>query len=474
MWAVDPVARHAGLHRGQSHADARAALPALVTAPAGPEAELAALHALALWAERLSPLVALDGRDGLMLDLSGVTHLFGGEAGFLAEAGRLLDKAGIPARIAIADTIGAAWALARFAPDGALIAASGATRAALAGLPVAALRLSPVNALLLRRLRLRRIGDLHALPRAGLARRLRDADGLGVVQRLDQALGLAPEPLVPLRPPLPYQARVNLAEPVTELDGVVWQLGELAQALVRQLDHGELGARQLELAAFRSDGTVGHVAVRTSAPTRDVGHMLRLFSEAGLERLELRFGADALMLTAVATERLLLRQRELAAERGNHAADPAALAVLIDRLQARLGERAVRRPMAKESWLPERSELWEPAGPEATPPGHPPLLGPRPILLLHPPEPITALAELPDGAPARFTWRRVPHRVMRAAGPERIAREWWRGGAKPSGTRDYYRVEDEQGRRYWLFRQGLFERQEGEHLPTWFMHGIFP
>jgi protein ImuB len=481
LHAVDAVARRRfGLHPGQSHADARAIAPALVSASAEPEEERRALKALALWFERFSPLVAVDAgppeQEGLLIDMTGGAHLFGGEEALLEEILRRLKAAGIPATAAIADTPGAAFALARWATSEAhptVIAAPGGTREALADLPVEALRLDDDAVRLLARFGLQRIGDLYPLPRAGLARRFRSEMGLTLVRRLDQALGLEAEPLKPERPAADYRVWQAFAEPLLEAEGVAYALPALAEALCAQLEQDGQGARTLALDAFRTDGRVVRLAAGLSAPSRTPAHLLRLIKEKGIESLDLGFGADALMLSALVAEPLAGRQAELEGDPRLQGAD--ALAGLIDRLQAKLGEGAVTRPEGVESHLPERSERYVPAGPRPPPSAAAPPLRPRPLVLLDPPEPVEALAELPDAAPSRFTWRRVAHRVAKAQGPERLSPEWWRPDPRAGArTRDYYAVEDESGRRYWLFREGLYDRVEGEdRLPQWWIQGAW-
>jgi protein ImuB len=481
LHAVNAPARALGLFRGQSHADARAIAPNLVSAPCEPDCEAAGLDRLALWAERYSPCVAVDSTpawEGLFLDLTGGAHLFGGDAALLAEIEARLAKAGVPAVAAIADSPGAAWALARYAAD--RVAAPGATREAVAGLPVDALRLQPEALRLLRRFGLKRIGDLYGLPRSGLARRFRGDAGLDLVRRLDQALGVEGEPLRPVRPAPLYRAWQVFLEPLIDADGVGYMLPALTEALAAELERDGKGARRIRLTAFRTDGRTTAIEAGLSAPSARAPHLLRLLKERGLERLDLGFGADALMLEALKAEGRDIRQGDFARDQETAAAD--ALAGLIDRLEAKLGEDAVRRPILIESHVPERSEGWA-SEPSPLPAAVDGLT--RPLFLFDPPEPIETLAELPDGLPARFIWRRVARRVSRADGPERISPEWWRPhrGPRPERTRDYYRVEDEAGRRYWLFREGLYAREDMIRLadgtqeprtPTWWLHGVFP
>ena len=507
--AVNPAARRYGLRRGQSHADACAIVPALETAPAAPDQEAMALRRLALWAERYSPTVAVDelqpGHEGLTLDMTGGAHLFGGEGALLQELEQRLAKAGIPARAALADTAAAAWALARFGED--RLAGEGRTREALKSLPVEALRLSEGALRLLHRFGLKRIGDLYALPRAGLARRFRGEEGMELVRRLDQALGIEAEPLEPVRPEPLFRVWRAFPEPIIDMEGVAWALPPLIDALAAQLDRGGKGARRLVLTAFRVDGRTTSLEAGLSAPQATPAHLLRLLKERGLERLDLGFGADALMVSAHKAEAAKARQGDL--ETGQERAGPEALAALIDRLGARLGEAAVLRPILIDSHLPERSEAWAPAGAEPAVQTGAADDRPRPLFLLDPPELIQTLAGMPDHPPAQFSWRRVMRKVTRAEGPERLAPEWWRGpvsdlfkkemeetllseaekeAAKArriiersqtrerqdaSRTRDYFRVEDEHGRRYWLFREGLYDHGAPERLPTWWMHGVF-
>ena len=502
LHAVNPAARKLGLSRGQSHADACAIVPDLKTAPAEPDQDAQALHRLALWAERYSPTVAVDavqpGMEGLMLDMTGGAHLFGGEGALLVEIEQRLARAGIVARAAMADAPGAAWALARFGHD--RLAGEGRTREALKSLPVEALRLSQTALRLLHRFGLKRIGDLYALPRAGLARRFRGEEGMELVRRLDQALGIEAEPFEPVRPEPLYRVWRAFAEPIIDIEGVAWALPALIEALAAQLERGGKGSRRLVLTAFRVDGRTTSIEAGLSTPVATPAHLLRLLKERGLERLDLGFGADALMVSSHKSEARSPRQGEL--DRGQERGGSDALAALIDRLGARLGEAAVLRPVLRDSHIPERAEAWMPAGAEAGAAGAADDR-PRPLFLLDPPEPIQTLAGMPDSPPAQFSWRRVTRKIARAEGPERLSPEWWRapvpvlpepegppetedekarrirersearGREDTSGARDYYRVEDEDGRRYWLFRQGLYDHGPPGRMPTWWLHGVF-
>lgn len=477
--ALNPAARAAGLRRGQTQADARAMVPHLIGQAADPAADARALTALAQWAERWSPSVSVDpseeGLEGLFLDVTGAAHLFGGEAALAEQIRQRLAEAGIKARVAVAPTPGAAWALARWGEDeagAAPIATQDDARDRLAPLPVEALRIADRTLAQARRFGLKRIGDLYPMPRAGLARRFRNDGGVDLVRRLDQALGHVGEALVPVRPPPRYRSWETWMEPVADLEGVETRLSGLAADLAAPLERDGQGARALTLTGFRSDGRTTSLSVRMGRPGRDASVWLRLFREAGLGKLELGFGLDALMLTADVVEPMAARQAAL--EREAEAKQAESLTALIDRLTARLGEARMLAPEALDSWLPERAERLRPAlgrRIEAAPCE----AVRRPILLLDPPEPIRdPLFDLPDGAPARFTWRRASRRVVRSEGPERVAPEWWRTAR--ARTRDYYCLEDAEGGRYWVFREGLYGREYAggpdERPPSWWMHGV--
>jgi protein ImuB len=479
---LNPAARALNLSRGQTQADALAMVPHLTCYPADPAADQRALEALAVWAERWSPSVTVDpsggGLEGLFLDLTGAAHLFGGEAQVLVRIEARLAEAGIRARAAMAPTPGTAWALARWG-SATRLASEETVGEVLAPLPVEALRIDEATLRQARRFGLKRIGDLYPMPRAGLARRFRDGAGVGLVRRLDQALGATTEALIPTRAPARYRGWEAYAEPLTDTAGIEARLPGLADSLARAMEQDGQGARALSLTAFRVDGRTSAVSVRMGRPLRDVAVWMRLFRETGIERIDPGFGIDALMLTADATEPLSARQVLLGAEEAARQAE--GMAALVDRLSARLGEEAVRVAHPNGSWIPERVERWRPAL------APPPQTGTgsandraRPLLMFDPPEPIEVVAELPDRAPAQFTWRRVARRVTRSDGPERLSPEWWRprSDGRLDRTRDYYRIEDDQGLRYWLFREGLYGREyagrDDERAPSWWMHGMFP
>lgn len=382
----------------------------------------------------------------------------------LADLLERLDRWGVPARGAAADTAGAAWALARFGPDRTVVA-SGGQREALADLPVAALRLDAAAQAQLPRLGLHRVGQLYALPRVQLAKRF----GLAFTQRMDQALGAAGEALAFQRPASPWFDRLAFFEPISAPDDLARVAADVLALICKRLEAEGRGARRFEVVFHRLDGKAFTVPTGLARPGRDAVRLARLVAPR-LDVVDPGFGIDAVTVHAFAVEPLGQGQGRLDAERD--AAE--ALAPLVDRLVNRLGEGRVWRPDPVESHLPERAVAR--AAPLAPPPAarswDPDL--PRPTRLLRKPEPIVAVAaELPDYPPRQFVWRGRAHRVLRAEGPERIGQEWWRGDFSaigPGKIRDYYRVEDEAGGRFWIYRQGLFG---GAQAPKWWIHGLF-
>ena len=488
--AVNAVAEDGGLAPGLPLAEARALLPGLVTVPHEAETDTRALASLAAWCARYTPWAAPDehrddsggpgsgGGAGVLLDVSGCCHLFGGERALLEDMQARLAGFGYTARAAMADTIGAAWAMARFATSAAhpcVVVMAGQQRAALAPLPPAALRLCPATVELMDRLGLRRIEDLYPLAPAVLTPRF----GALAVRRLAQALGTEAEALSPRAAPAAWLTRQIFAEPASDPDDLGRAVTLLLEHLCRELARAGRGARQLELTAYRVDGSLQRLTLGASRPSRDARHLRRLFTEK-LPRLDPGFGIEVMTLGATLTATLAAQQMELRREDGAAGEGAKDIPELVDRLDSRLGRGAVRAPRLAESHLPERAFALAPAGADDQAPGktpgkanddwqrtpHPKL---RPLRLLPRPEPVEALSLLPDYPPAQFRWRRVLHQVVRAEGPERLLGEWWRGDPPPGGLgeseapRDYFRVEDADGRRYWLYRAA----------GDWYLHGLF-
>ncbi len=451
-------------------ADALSFLPALATSPAEPEADAAALNRLAEWCSRYSPWTAPDGADGVKIEITGCAHLWGGEAALADDLARRLLRQNISHRIAVAGTLGAAWALARFAAGAnrPALPGPGEERAALAALPVEALRLDPATAAGLRRVGLKRTGELTPMPRDALARRF----GAAVARRLDQAQGLLPEPLSPLGEAPTRRVRLSFAEPIADPADLARAIERLVDDLAARLAREGMGARRLDLAFHRIDGRVEHIRLGTARPSRDPHHLASLFA-ARLDTVDPGLGIEDVILAVFAVEKLVPEQAVLDSRPDVAASD---MAPLLDRLGARLGLAALGRIELRETHIPERASIMTAIALKPHPRRRHGRMGaaqkpPRPIRLFAPPEPIEASWLLPDDPPFRFTWRRRAHRVHRADGPERIAEEWWTegGSGAADALRDYYRVEDEEGRRFWLFRAGL----PGSPPPRWFVHGLF-
>ncbi len=478
LTAVDTQAGALGLAPGMPLADARAIHPALAVAPADEAGDAAALRALALWCQRYSPLVRLDPPDGLCIDITGCDHLFGGEAALAGDIAARLQAFGLATSLAVAPTIGAAWALARHGGPGTAYVPEGRIEVCLAPLPVAGLRIEAATVGALGRLGLDRIGLLSGKPRAPLAGRF----GAMLVRRLDQALGREAERFDPVAAPPVYRAVRRLAEPVVTLEAVALVVERLVADLAALLREAGKATRRLELALFRVDGWREPLELRISRAGNDPRHLSKLLLER-LDRVRdhAGFGFEMAVLAAFDVENAVATQSALVAGVSGAASEPDDLARLLDRLVNRFGSSGVARFAPAESHVPERSfhpvsvlapsaahaQAWQAHG-RALRGGD---VFARPALMLERPEPVEVLVEMPDKPPARFEWRRVSHRVARADGPERIAPEWWKGGAENRFTRDYYRVEDMEGRRFWLFREGLYDR--AGDTPRWFVHGFF-
>ncbi|PZQ59728.1 MAG: protein ImuB [Sphingomonas taxi] len=484
--AVSAAARALGIAAGMPLTQVRAATPDVVVRDADPDGDARALHRLAVaLARRWTPGVAIADAQSLFLDLGGVAHLHGGEERMMRRIVRLLARVGVTARIGVADTTGAAWACAHHAaPDaeGVTILPPGASLDAIAALPAAALRLDEGALELLRRLGVDTVGQLAALPRAPLARRF----GRAVPLRLDQASGRIAEPLDPVLPPVAVMVEQRFAEPLLTAGPIAHWITQLVSRLTHELARAGRGARVLLLAATRVDAAVQVFRIGFARPTRAPDHLLRLLLRQ-VERIDPGFGIEALALH-------VRRADPLGAEAFD--ADLAAgersdLAPLVDAIVNRIGARRLWRARAVESDVPERSVCaaapLDPPGRDAPAlarddvrrldardadhPWHP--RWPRPTRLLRRPEPVdNVMAELPDDWPRRFTWRGLTHRIVRGDGPERITGEWWRRSAERASVRDYYQVEDDEGRRFWLFRRGDAQRGVTGDL-SWYVHGTF-
>lgn len=462
LLAADAAAQAAGLRVGMPVTKAQVLVPGLLVQDADPSADAEALDRLAVWLLRFAPVVASDPPDGVVIDSTGADHLHGGEATMLDGLLGRLAMSGLTARAAIADTWGTAHALARYAARPTLIAPPGHGGSILTSLPLAALRIGPSIVEGLRTLGFQCIGDLLAQPRAPLMLRF----GPEIGRRIDHALGDLAEPIEPIRPPELLEVRRAFAEPIGAAETIARYIGKLVVQLCTLLEERGLGARRLDLMCHRVDNRTQAVRVGMATPVRDVRRLTRLLCDK-IETISPGFGIEVMTLCATDAEPLERRQTvsSLVEEATPDVSD------LIDTLMNRVGERAIYRLAPVASDVPERSVCRIPAmaaDTGASWPGH----WPRPSRLLAQPEAVETLALLPDHPPVSFTWRGVRRRVKRADGPERVFGEWWKRDAELTAVRDYFRVEDEAGERYWLYRAG-----DGEDAATgshrWFLHGVF-
>jgi protein ImuB len=460
--AISPEAGALGLRPGMALAKARAMYREIDAVDADAGADAALLQSLALFAaRRWTPRASLSGADGLWLDLDGVSHLFGGEAAMCRRILLFCARAGYAARIAVAGTAGAAHALARFGNAPLILCPAGGESNAIAPFPLEALRLEAEVLAAARQLGIETIGDLDAMPRAPLQRRF----GRNLLRRFDQAQGRAAEPFDPIIPETPPRARLRFAEPIASAEAIGEALSRLIAELTDRLGKAHLGIRRLAWLCHRIDGDELQVAIGTARPSRDPRHLLRLL-EAKIETIDPGFGIEAMDLVAARCEPLAPQaiHGELAGDR------PAPdLSPLVDRLATRLGPGRLYRSSMIESDVPERSVRH--VGPFDIALGWPEW--PRPVRFLVPAEPVdNVIAELPDHPPRLFRWRGRLHRIRRGDGPERIYGEWWKRSGEADAVRDYFRVEDEEGNRFWLYRRGDSVDPRTGDL-SWWLQGAF-
>ena len=478
LHSIDEAAVHAGLSIGLPLANARAICPELTVYDADPAADAKTLDDIADWCDRFTPLVALDAPDGLFLDITGCAHLFGGERALLQLVTGGLSRRGFAVSAAISGTSISARTLTRCGSG--TIVADGEEAQAVGPLPVAALGADPAITTGLRRAGLRTIGDVAARAPHELAARF----GAAFTTLLGHALGRGDAPISPRKPLPDYIVEKRFPEPIATDTVVMLTLQSLAKMLVAAMDKQGKGARQLEASFFRTDGAVRSIMVETGRPVTQPELIDRLFRErldSLNDPLDPGFGFDLIRLAAGRTELVVQQQRDLDA----NVHDNDQLSALIDRIAARIGGKRVVVHLPLQSHIPERASLAVPAQhhlaaasaavwPERIA-GEPPL---RPLRLFERPEPIKVpFASVPDGPPHQFTWRRALHAVVRVEGPERIAMEWWKQDGA-SLTRDYFRVEDAEGQRFWIFRDGLYESElrdeDGNPVPAnWYVHGLF-
>jgi protein ImuB len=469
LTALDELSESLGLKLGQGLAEARAMFPQVNVVDEDVAADQALLEAIADWCDRYTPLVALDGRNGLFLDITGCAHLFGGEEKMLEDILERLFQIGFDVKGAVSSCPALSWAVCRFGEGGVI--SEGVAEEVLAPLPINALRIDEGVVASLRKVGLKQIGDLLEMPRAPLARRF----GMQLLLRLDQALGANEEAISPRRPVAVLSAERKLAEPIAAEEDILELTGQIAASLKSGLEARGAGGRLFELVLFRIDGRVFRIAAGASQPLRDPMRISKLFSErltAVHDDLDAGYGFELLRLNVLHHDIFRNAQTNFAAEEKNDIP----LADFVDRVSARLGADCLQVTALKPSHVPERAEVFIPAiatwsfddkaedvfafFPNAD----------RPLRLFRHPEPVEAIAAtVPDGPPQRFRWRRILHQVVRAEGPERISPEWW-VDPESAQERDYFRLESDAGRRFWVFRRGHYLPG---NAPTWHVHGIF-
>jgi len=455
--AANAAAQGKGIDVDMVVADCRAILPSLLVIDDVPGMAEQLLHALAEWCLRYTPVVAADMPDGLILDASGCAHLWGGEKPYLEDIITKLRGFGYDVAAAMADTVGAAWAVARYGQR-PMIVERGAQAAAILPLPPAALRLDAMVLDKLHKLGLYDVCSFIDMPAAALRRRF----GQGMLTRIGQALGHEYEPLQPIKPIEPYQERLPSLEPIKTATGIEIALQQLLEKLCARLAKEEKGLRKCVFKGYRIDGLVQQIEIGTNRPTRNVPHLYKLM-EQKIVNIAPGLGIEVFTIEAQIVEEVTAMQDALWSftEGGNGTA----IGELLDRIAGKLGIDTIRRYLPDEHYWPERSYTkavtiadkpqtdWRPGLP-------------RPIHMLPQPELIEVTVPMPDYPPILFIHKEVLHRVSKADGPERIEQEWW---LEQGLYRDYYCVEDDQGARYWLFRLGSYEHTD----PKWFIHGFF-
>jgi len=454
--AANPMAEAQGVYCGMAAADAKAITTNLQVLNHLPGKEAKLLRLLGLWCIRYTPVVAIDLPDGLVLDISGCAHLWGSEREYLKEIVLKLRTQGYDARAAIADTIGAAWAVARFGKITPIIK-TGMQAEALLPLPPTALRLESVVLEKLQKLGFSTIKSFIHIPRTVLRRRF----GEGFLLKLAQALGLEDEVITPLIPPVPYTERLPCLEPIKTAKGIEIAITQLLEGLCARLQAEGKGIRKAVLKCYRVDGKMVQAGISTNRGSHSVSHLFKLF-ELQISKIEPALGIELFLLEASKVEDIDVLQEKLWT--GKPGLQDSTLAELLDRVAGKVGAHTIRRYLPAEHYWPQRSirpaiSLSETASTEWR------TNRPRPLRMLRHPELVEVMALLPDYPPKVFTYKGKRHVVEKADGPERIEREWWLDKGE---HRDYYAVEDSEGQRYWLFRSGHYDAE-----PEWYLHGFF-
>lgn len=457
--AANAIAQMQGINVGMAIADSRAIIPSLEVMDDQPELPSKLLKGIAEWCIRYTPVAAIDLPDGLMLEVTGCTHLWGGEKQYLADIIKRLHHYGYEVRTAMADTIGAAWAMAHFGQN-ATITGCGQQAKALLQLPPAALRLETETVERLEKLGLRQISRFINMPQVSLRRRF----GTSLLLRLNQALGYEEEAMIPVQPIEPYGERLPCLEPIVTPKGIEMALQQLLDTLCCRLKKEQKGLRAASFMAYRVDGKIEQIDIGTNRPSHNSAHLFKLF-QIKIESIEPALGIELFILSASKVEEVVTSQEKLWENAGG--LDDISLAELLDRITAKIGVNLVHRYLPDEHYWPERSFKAAAAFDEKLTTTWK-VDQPRPLQLLYKPEPVEVTAPIPDYPPMLFRYRGKLHKIAKADGPERIEAEWW---LEEGQHRDYYCIEDEEGHRYWLFRLGHYDVAQSYQ---WFIHGFFP
>lgn len=455
--AANPAAQQKDIDVNMVVADCRAILPSLQVLDDIPGQAEKLLNALAEWCLRYAPIVAVDHPNGLLLDSSGCAHLWGGEKSYLKDITTKLKGFGYDVKLGMADTIGTAWAVSRYENNFSIVEPF-CQLDALLYLPPAALRLEDAVLERLEKLGFYHIKSFISMPRNAIRRRF----GQSILTRLDQAMGQEYETVLPIQPVEPYQERLPSFEPIATLAGIEIALRKLLERLCERLTGEEKGLRKCIFKCFRIDGIVQQIEIGTSQPSRHVEHLFKLF-ELKIATIEPALGIEVFTIEATVVEDISATQEAMWEDREEN--NSAAISELLDRIATKLGADTIHRYLPDEHYWPERSiKLAASLSEKKQTDWRTNLL--RPIHLLPAPETIVVTAPIPDYPPISFRYKGELHYISKADGPERIEQEWW---LQQGEYRDYYCVEDKEGKRYWIFRLGSYE----DGNPTWFIHGFF-
>ncbi|QQL51251.1 Y-family DNA polymerase [Mucilaginibacter ginkgonis] len=457
--AANQEAESQGIFKGIFAADAKAIVPDLQVFDHKPGRDASLLKTMAEWCIRFSPIVAVD-RDNhsLIFDITGCAHLLGSEEAYMNKIANSLHFKGFRIRAAMADTIGAAWAVAHFGKNGTIVPSDEQANALLQ-LPANALRLQPDNLERLIKLGLKTIGSFIKMPRSVLRRRFGD----DILLRIGQAIGFEEEVLQPVKVISPYEERLPCLEPICTASGIEIAIEMLLAKICRRLENEGKGLRIAILTCYRVDGNQQQVQIGTNTPSNNVAHLLKLFT-LKIDSIEPALGIELFILEAPKVENINPSQEVFWGETTG-LEDPQ-VAELLDRIAGKFGAGHIRRYLPQQHYWPERS-VKSTTSIKEQPAIAWSVAKPRPTQLLPYPQRIEVAAPIPDYPPINFRYKDKVHHIRRSDGPERIEREWWMDKGE---HRDYYVVEDEAGCRYWLFRLGHYS---ADQTHQWFIHGFF-